>query len=754
MSTNRLVSLPQFSYTALDFDTIVEDVKKLIKENPEYNAGWDDFLESNAGRLFTEVMSFIIEKLSARVDWVVQELFISTATQRQSLINLLKLIGHRPSLPKAAKINVKAKLTKWVEPFSLPIRETVLATDTNGDPTRFECIQMADDGKPNYDFQYLLDTGTDTNRITEIYNIPFYQGQTRIEEDIYTEGVDNEKIELEYYPVIENSIRVISVTSGKEALEVESFISAEAQQSDLTEAEQVPPYIIEIDDENRVTINWGKSSIVKIPSKNERWQIIYRVGGGKNTNIVSGALNTMKTYTVDDNKRVTTIFTNPDGGFGGSDEEDLEDAKLIAPISLRSANKTVTEEDYISHLELDPLVMHAYVVGKENEPEDIYEEYGYHLPPLDTWIYICPEKEAWNEINPREYNKVLQIDRPYSIHKEIDYEDVSITTLDQVAYLTKYHKYSGYVIYVTLHETSTECTEYMFADSYQDGIDFNLDSVNSTITRVATADGGTIPSGDRTLRVRYISDSNIATFKTNTVKTFSGDQISLDTVSNSLYPKESIKVMDMEGNPYTKTTDYTIDYELNKINRVIGGNIPPNSTVIIYYANNWLQDENDASEENYMLDIIKNKKMICVDNYIKDSVYSPFDIVATIHCYKNMRTKVTNGLKTYLKEKYNLKKAKYNFSIPITQITLDIMKYAGVRFVEISYYGKNYEAYRRYVLGEITLSELQKIGGEHNTNTIPCKYNEILILSDDEYSGNQILENQRHGMIFTYRDYS
>jgi len=66
---NTLIQLPQFSYTSLDFDTIVNDVKALIREHPEYNNEWDDFLESNAGRMVTEITSFIVEKLAARVDW-------------------------------------------------------------------------------------------------------------------------------------------------------------------------------------------------------------------------------------------------------------------------------------------------------------------------------------------------------------------------------------------------------------------------------------------------------------------------------------------------------------------------------------------------------------------------------------------------------------------------------------------------------------------------------------------------------------
>jgi hypothetical protein len=80
---NKLIKLPSFSYTSLDFDSIIEDIKQLIQEHPEYNQEWDDFLESNAGRMTVELVAFIMQKFTERADWIARELFISTATQRQ-----------------------------------------------------------------------------------------------------------------------------------------------------------------------------------------------------------------------------------------------------------------------------------------------------------------------------------------------------------------------------------------------------------------------------------------------------------------------------------------------------------------------------------------------------------------------------------------------------------------------------------------------------------------------------------------------
>ena len=747
MSTNRLIQLPKFSYTSLDFDTIVEDVKKLIKEHPEYNQQWDDFLETNAGRMFVETMAYVIEKMASRVDWISQELFLSTATQRQSLINILELINHRPALPKAAKVNMKLKLTKWSEPFMLNKRETILGIDTNGNPIKFELVRLASDGKPDYDFQYTVESGTVDDKITEIYNVPFYEGITYTEDDIYMDGVDNESIQLQYFPVIEGSIRVFNYGSNIEYPEVTSFISPEAQQTDLSESEKLPPYVIGIDAENKVTVKFGPNSLVKTPTKGERIKILYRVGGGTKSNIVTNAINSTKTYNLDNNRRVTIIFSNPNPGFGGYDEERLEDAKLTAPISLRSANKTVTREDYISHLELSPLVLHAQVVGKENEPREFFDEYGYNFPPLDSWLYVTPQKDNINDINPIYFNKQLQISRPYNIHAAVESEEVVFTNQNQKVYLKKFRNFAGYELYLTPSNNLTA------ANPYQKDVDYTLNEMNGSITRIATGDGGTIPAGEQHILVRYITDDTVSDFKQNTVFTFNPTTLTIDTQPNSIFPNFPITVTKSNGTIYVENTDYEINYSTGLVSIKNGGHISSGETVAIYYAANWIsQQEDDNSEEKAILDIIADKKMICIDNYIKDSRYSTFDIAATIYCFKNLRTKVEADLRSYLRNIYNIENRNYMEDIGKDTIIKDIMKFDGVRGLDITYLGKNYEAYRRYILGDLTLEELNGMDASKVEHKIEARYNEILILANDTWDGQQIVDNQRTGLIFTFKE--
>src|SRR6056297_1779786 len=147
---DKLVKLPRFSYTQLDYDTIIQDIRRSIEEHPEYLENWDEFLDTNAGKMLLELNAYISEKIAAKADWYAREMFVSTATRKSSLINILKLINYRPPFSRTARVSVSMKLTRWATSFSLPYIETLDVPDKNGQIIPFECIDMASDGKPDY----------------------------------------------------------------------------------------------------------------------------------------------------------------------------------------------------------------------------------------------------------------------------------------------------------------------------------------------------------------------------------------------------------------------------------------------------------------------------------------------------------------------------------------------------------------------------------------------------------------------------
>jgi hypothetical protein len=753
---DTLIQLPQFSYTELDFDSIVTLIQNLIQEHPEYNVNWDDFLESNAGRMIVEITSYIIEKLAARVDWNTQELYLSTATQSDSVIKLLRLINAKPTLPVGAKLNVTVTLANWSSPFQLGVRERLSIPDSTGTLVNFELIQNASDGKPDYNFQYTVPSGTIASPVYIIPNVPFYQGQTIEDDSFYADGVSNDSIVLQRTPVIQNSIRVFAsqIVNGQqmwvECVEVESFISPEAQQNGVPASLKVIPYMTSINSSNGVTVNFGTDPIVKIPSKNQQFRVLYRVGGGANTNVVANALNLTKTYVVN-NTRISTIFTNPYAGFGGTDAQDLVQLKLTAPLTLRTANKTVTIEDYITHLTTNTTIslMHVNVIGKENEPANFYAQHGYSLPPLDVWIYATPLRDNYSSNSPQYYTKIFKIERAWNDHGIVAYENFLLSTTVQTVFLKQLFKYKNYTKYITLFEG----TNTMTGISFVEGIDYTIDYNTCMLSRISTANSGTMPDDSHTYRIQYVEDASATDHMNYCFFTFDAvsESVVLDHIPNSIYVQNPIMIHDNNySSQYVQGTDFSVNYTTNTITRLSTGSITQGQQVIIEWSGQY--NPTIETEDSDILSSIANKKMICVDNYVKDSIYSTFDLVGTVYCYKNTIENVKANLETYLRELYSLPNRTYAQTVNKSQLTADIMGYAGVRFVDVSYMGRNYNTYKMYINNVISQADLTALDCATYDYEIPCQYNEIFVVNDDAWDGPQIIDNQVSGFIFKYQE--
>lgn len=757
---DKLVKLPRFSYTQLDYDTIIQDIRKSIEEHPEYLENWDDFLDTNVGKMLLELNAYISEKIAAKADWYAREMFVSTATRKSSLINILKLINYRPPFPKSAKVSINMKLTKWASSFRLPYLETLDVPDKNGQIIQFECIEMASDGKPDYDFRYNVDTGTADNKIYTITGIPFHQGKTITESDIFMDGVNNERFSLSNKSIIENTVRVRSLTTGKEFIEVDSFISPEAQQNDISDNLKTIPYRVEINSNNTVDIVFGHEDLVEIPKRGERVEIKYRVGGGARTNIVANSVSSTKTYKLD-GERITVIFTNPSSAIGGADSENIDEAKLIAPLKLRTANKTVTNEDYKITLENISGVLHSRIISKDNEPRAIFEEYGHFLPPLDTWIYICSERIGLEETNPIEYNELFKLSKTYNEHIIIDYEDIDLYPSKQTVILKKFRKNAWALMYIVVYDENFT-TDWLTADSFIEGDDYVVNRSISEFTRIQGVDGGTIPAPDNeadplTLRVLYVNAESLQAHKENTVKTFEyntedNKYITLLSLKpNDIYPNKTIEVWDKKMETlYQQNIDYIVNYNKSRLELMDNTNIDSNETVLVYYANDW--DPDRICDENNYINELKNKKMLCVDNHIKNARYGTYDVAVTIYTYKNMTNSVKNNINSYVRNLYNIRTQNFGEDISKSEISSHIMTYPGVRLAEITYLGRDYNLYQNYVLDNITLEELREVEAENVEYRIAAKYNEILSLSWDEWDGIEVLKNQKHGLIITFKE--
>jgi hypothetical protein len=421
----KLASLPKTQFSGLDFDNIIADVTELITENPEYNKNWDDFLSSNAGRLMIEFFAYITDQLATRIDWVVNESFIGTATQKKSIIRLLKLIGYNFGLPKAARVVVDVS-------FDRPVGEVRFSGfEVSGQLDFFSLNATGLDGTERKNFEAIL--FNENNQKYEYRNSPiniqtgsllspeldhkivFHEGRTIV--FTVTVNTNNNFIfQLDQFPVIEGSVRVYMVKSNGEEVELErvlSFLDPKAQREEDTFGNKNEiPYIINVLDQNIVEIEFGPTSILtnssRRPEVGNNIKVYYRVGGGENGNITKRSINTNRRInlltTSNQIETVNVGFVNNSQGFLGEESEDVSFASVFAPLQIKTVNKAVTEEDYDILLLSKENIIKSKSYGNNNLPLGFFQKYNVFIKPLEVWNYSILKKPNWTEIPPSRYN--------------------------------------------------------------------------------------------------------------------------------------------------------------------------------------------------------------------------------------------------------------------------------------------------------------------------------------------------------------
>jgi len=372
--------------------------------------------------MLIELFAYISDQLATRIDWVVNENFIGTATQKKSVMRILDLIGYTFRLPIGAEVDVTVSLDRPIGDFFLsPVYQndgqltpySLTAKDKSGALRVYEAIEY-DDANTRFEYKtgISIDSG-DAEDPSLIHHINFYEGVTAIQ--TFTADTDNNPIfTLSRNPVIENSVRVYLITTTgaivteEELTLVNSFLDPEAQRSTDAFGNDLPiAYVINVSEEDTVTVEFGPTSLLPDEGRririDDQIRVFYRVGGGANGNLTKNSISTTKKLIIGSNI-INATFLNELEGVGGQDGETAEHATIFAPLQIRTAQKAVTEDDYNILLNSNTTVLKARSYGNNNMPADLYSKYGVFIKPLEIWNFVLKDKPGWAEVDPSRWN--------------------------------------------------------------------------------------------------------------------------------------------------------------------------------------------------------------------------------------------------------------------------------------------------------------------------------------------------------------
>lgn len=318
------MTIRNVDYTTRDYEGFRNDMIELLKlKVPEYS----DFSESDMGIVLIELLSHGLDILSYYNDRIANEIFPDTAVERESIIKHCRRLGYELKNAIPSQYYQVFKIIPQPTDYVIP-RGTKLTT-SGEEAIEFElledvkipkgCTGLEKDLEGNYLYKALIEHGSTINS-----DMLGSSNGTQYQEFVLSES-----------PVIVDSLKVYvrSESDIEEWSRVSNFID-----SDITSKE----YMIEVTETDEVKVMFGSGNSGMIPPIYDNGiTATYRIGGGSQGNVP------LETITQMPSKMAVVIDTmNVEQIQVGKDKETIEEARIHAPLSLRTLWRAVTLEDY------------------------------------------------------------------------------------------------------------------------------------------------------------------------------------------------------------------------------------------------------------------------------------------------------------------------------------------------------------------------------------------------------------------------
>jgi uncharacterized phage protein gp47/JayE len=346
-------------YTNLGYDALRESMLAIARETlPE----WTDHSENDLGVLLIELFAYASDITLYYQTRIASQLFPATSDEPESLVQLLRLLGHelRSAPPATVELSVAVDAGQAL-PLTIPAGTAFQTQTAGGDRLRFETVR---------------DTTITTGSLGPVLegNLRWFLPVTAVEGRTVadelagvSDGSPNQLYRLGEGPVIGGSIRVTVTGPGGSTVWHEVRTLATASPDELCFATQRAA-------DGKVTLLFGDGVNGAIPPRGgislDQVEILatYRAGGGPEGNVPPG---TAFDSPISALRQVVT----PAGGTGGAVAESVESARDLAPRLFRAQERAVTADDYVE------LALRTPGVGKAR---------AVALNWNDVLLYIAP----------------------------------------------------------------------------------------------------------------------------------------------------------------------------------------------------------------------------------------------------------------------------------------------------------------------------------------------------------------------------
>lgn len=341
--------IPQVDYTSRDYASIREDLIDLI---PEYAPLWTNRDPSDFGMTILETFAYMGDILNYYIDKSANEAFISTASQRDNVLQLAKLLGYKPTESTASTVTVTFSNTSGSS-ITVPAL-TQVATSTVSSASTNQIVFETNTA-------VTVPAGSTSTIVTAT------QGVTVSSELIGTSnGQVNQTFQLSESPVINGSISLL--VGSINYTEVQYLIDYNSYD---------PVFSTYTNAAGTTFVVFGDNISGRVPPNNAQIYATYRVGGGAEGNVAANTIKYIITNASSGLSVLNKYVSGSDDGSasGGADPESTDSIRINAPLSVRAVNRAVSLSDYSA------LVVQVSGVAKAIAIADVYSSVTVFFAP-------------------------------------------------------------------------------------------------------------------------------------------------------------------------------------------------------------------------------------------------------------------------------------------------------------------------------------------------------------------------------------
>jgi hypothetical protein len=355
-------------YTSRDYYSIRE---QLIARIQERIPDWAASNPADFGVALVEAFAYMGDLMSYYIDRNVNESFIATATQRESVVNIAQAYGYIPSGYRQSIVTLTFANSSETDVITIPAGTVVTGDVVIGDTVN--TVYFTTDSDVILD--PAIDSGTGTMTAKEGRSVTLVSDYANSYGELVgtSDGLPNQSFVLGESPAVDGSLSVY-VQAG-------SAYSKWRQVQHLIDAnpyDQV--FTVTSDANNNLYVNFGDGVSGAIPVNFSEIRVLYTVGGGVIGNVSTGLLSTFDSIpglSTNDLIALESIIsvTNDEVALGGSDPETLSQIRYAAPLTLRANTRAITLEDFNS------LALGVTNCGKANATSDIWTSVTMYVAP-------------------------------------------------------------------------------------------------------------------------------------------------------------------------------------------------------------------------------------------------------------------------------------------------------------------------------------------------------------------------------------